>query len=115
MYVTAEEWRKELVKWMEDFPTIDNDKFFMVFDGKPTIESFMFDGSMIHFGEMFFHATEWKEVVAWAEKQGYTLTTEEDAEYGAMADLIDSHFTEVNEDDVYSVERIKRQKFDDGE
>lgn len=67
-----------------EVPSFENLKNFMVFDGEPSLDTFMFDGNCEHFSDCFFSVPDWEVIQTWAQEQGYALVVEGSATYTEM-------------------------------
>ncbi len=78
-----------------EVPTLDNLKSFMVFDGTPSVDTYMFDGNCHHFADCFFSNPTWEAITDWAKDQGYTLVIAGTPLYEEM----DALYKEANADE----------------
>jgi hypothetical protein len=90
MFATQEEWIEALANWIEEEPTLVNDKQFMIFeDTEVSAENFMFEGNLLDFSDCYFSASEWSEVLAFAEENGYTIVVEDDDRWEELGIMLD--------------------------
>lgn len=97
MYVTREEWQSDLIVWMSEDPTFENQKEFLVFTKVVGLESFVFEGTLSEFSEQMVAVKSWEEVVAWAASEGKILLVEDTEEYDEAVEFLE--LAEVGEDD----------------
>jgi len=99
-FATQQEWIQALAKWTELPPGPENeDRFFMVFDGKAEAQHFLFDGNFADFCSCFFEASEWVDIEAWAQDNNYLLIQEGTDEYDAADEMLDlSEIEEVTDE-----------------
>jgi hypothetical protein len=96
-FATQEEWMQALATWVDEVPTDENQKSFMVFYEKVAPENFLFEGELWHFQDSFFNADSWDEIVTWAKEEGNILVLEGTDEYDAANELLD--FAEIEAPD----------------
>lgn len=90
MFATQEEWIKALAAWMDEDPSLENQKTFMVFEGgEPSVENYMFEGDLLDFADMYFAAQTWAEVVAFAAEYNHTLVIEDSERWEELGIMID--------------------------
>lgn len=90
MFATQEEWIQALAAWMDEDPTLENQKTFMVFEGgEPTAENFMFEGDLLDFADMYFAAQTWSEVVSFAQENGYSIFIEDSERWEELGIMVD--------------------------
>lgn len=105
MYATQEEWQAELVKWMNENPSCENGKLFMLFDGDiPAFFNFLFEGNLSEFSEEFFDANNWDEVVSFAKENGYSIFIEDCDEWDSLSIMLDDAEVAQQEDVWYDAD-----------
>lgn len=105
MFATQEEWFCALAVWMDENPTLENQKTFMVFEGSdPTAENYMFEGDLLDFADMYFAAQTWSEVVSFAQENGYIIFVEDCERWEELGIMIDDAEM-VEEETFYDVHR----------
>lgn len=87
-----------------EVPNWENKKSFMVFDGTPSSESFLFDGDFDNFADCFFANPEWEAVEAWAEEQEYILVIEGTPIYQQMNRIFETEDLREVEDEFYNAD-----------
>lgn len=95
-------------------PSFENMKSFMVFDGTPSEDSFIFNGDFDHFSESFFTNPEWEAIEAWAADQGYTLAIEGSDVYVEMAKFFEEQDFDTSDGYDEDGELIPHGMFDEG-
>jgi hypothetical protein len=97
MFATQKEWQKALVKWMNEHPTKENRKSFLVFEGtSATADNFMFEGDMLDFAYCYFAANSWDEVLSFVKDHEYKVVVEEDDNWDEIQLMLDE--TLINDD-----------------
>lgn len=89
MYVTREEWQSELIKWMNENPTIENQKVFMVFEGSVSEDHYIFEGTLLEFSNNITPVKTWEDVVAWAGSKGNILLIEDTEAYNEAVEFLE--------------------------
>lgn len=89
MYATQGEWQEALIKWMDEDPTLENGKQFLIFEGNLTAEDLMFEGDMLEFTDCYFSADEWCQVIAFAEDWGHIVVVEGDDRWDDLQLMLD--------------------------
>ena len=71
-----------------DTPSPDNNRCFMIYDGAPTYDSFLFDGNYAQFADCFFSIKDWDAIVQWAKDQEYVLVMDGTLLYADLAAML---------------------------
>lgn len=71
----------------DSVPSAENMRCFMLFDGTPSVDSLVFDGSIDEFS--FFSDPTWESIVEWAKDQGYTVVMDDTELYQDLTIEID--------------------------
>lgn len=111
MYLSSTEWQSNLIKWLEEFPTIENGKEFILFD--------VYSNTVIFMGNVTEHAAHfgnmtWGEVATAARTDGYIILIEDTAEFDEAANILELAAANVDEE-VDTIPKPSRRgtEFDD--
>ena len=87
-----------------EVPNWENMKSFMVFEGIPSEDTFLFDGNFEHFADTFFANPEWEAVEAWADENEYMLVIEGTPTYVEMSNLFANEDLSIVDDEFYDAD-----------
>lgn len=79
MYVGRGDWQAALITWMNENPTVDNNKEFIIFEGEvPSADNFMFRGDLLDFGDIYHTVENWDQVLRFIESNKYKIFVEDE-------------------------------------